>query len=94
MDVAEKNLSDKSSLGKVPSDDVDIVDEKGLKEVGEFEERLALDGAADEEYLVQDAHDVAIKVSMYCSSVKWTHPTYLGDNTRSCRQEMTRNYKP
>ena len=32
------------------------------KEVEEFEDRLQRDEATDEEYLVQDAHDVAIKV--------------------------------
>ena len=62
--TAEKNVSDDDSLDKVAQNDVDVVDEKRLKEVEEFEERLALDEASEEEYLVQDAHDVAIKACL------------------------------
>ncbi|KAJ3488990.1 hypothetical protein NLI96_g2467 [Meripilus lineatus] len=66
--TAEKNVSDDDSLDKVAQNDVDVVDEKRLKEVEEFEERLALDEASEEEYLVQDAHDVAIKACLLPNS--------------------------
>ncbi|KAI0784380.1 OPT oligopeptide transporter [Abortiporus biennis] len=63
-DGEKRTSSDDSSFEKEKhlDDDVEVVDEHRLKEVEEFEERLALDEAAPEEYLVQDAHDVAIKV--------------------------------
>ncbi|KAK7694019.1 hypothetical protein QCA50_003595 [Cerrena zonata] len=61
----KKQESDDSLAEKKGLDDdlqVDVVDDTHLREVEEFEERLAHDEAADEEYLVQNAHDVAIKV--------------------------------
>ncbi|CAL1705639.1 unnamed protein product [Somion occarium] len=62
---SEKRVSESDdSLEKKFDDEghVDVVDDKHLQEVEAFEERLAHDEAADEEYLVQNAHDVAIKV--------------------------------
>ncbi|KAI0071556.1 OPT oligopeptide transporter [Panus rudis PR-1116 ss-1] len=61
---AEKRSQDESIDEKkgVTNSEIDVVDNAHLKEVEEFEERLAHDEAADEEYLVQNAHDVAIKV--------------------------------
>lgn len=59
----EKVQEDSSSYDKKAEDvDVEVVDEKKLREVEEFEDRLAHDEASEQEYLVQDAHDVAIKV--------------------------------
>ena len=43
--------------------DVSVDDAQMAKEVEEFEERLQNDEAAEEEYLVQEAYEVAIKVS-------------------------------
>lgn len=61
----KKQESDDSLAEKKGVDDdlqVDVIDDEHLHDVEEFEERLAHDEAADEEYLVQNAHDVAIKV--------------------------------
>ena len=63
----EKRESDDSLAEKKGVDDdvqVDVIDDKHLRDVEEFEDRLAHDEAADEEYLVQNAHDVAIKVRL------------------------------
>ncbi|THH31057.1 hypothetical protein EUX98_g3142 [Antrodiella citrinella] len=57
-----QNADDSSYEKKSVSDDADVITEKKLAEVEAFEERLAHDEATDEEYLIQDAHDVAIKV--------------------------------
>jgi hypothetical protein len=55
-------LNEKQSYG----DSSDVIDDaKHGKEVEEFEERLARDEATEEEYLVENAHDVAIKVIPY-----------------------------
>ncbi|EMD32181.1 hypothetical protein CERSUDRAFT_126869 [Gelatoporia subvermispora B] len=59
----EKHVSDDSVPEKLASDtDVSVDDAQMAKEVEEFEERLQNDEAADEEYLVEEAYEVAIKV--------------------------------
>lgn len=58
----EKHVSDDSLEKSSGSEDNEVITEKKLAEVEAFEERLAHDEASDEEYLVQNAHDVAIKV--------------------------------
>lgn len=57
-----KHDSDDGSIDK-KLDDIDSLDDaQRAKEVEEFEERLQNDEAADDEYLIQEAYDVAIKV--------------------------------
>ncbi|KAH8099561.1 OPT oligopeptide transporter [Cristinia sonorae] len=59
----DQHSSDSDSLEKKNSSNAEVVTEaKSAEDVEAFEERLAHDEATDEEYLVQDAHDVAIKV--------------------------------
>ena len=57
----KQSLSDASLEKKVAEAEVSD-DARMAKEVEEFEERLQRDEAADEEYLVQEAYEVAIKV--------------------------------
>ncbi|KAH9931204.1 OPT oligopeptide transporter [Amylocystis lapponica] len=58
----EKHSSD-DSLEKKPIDGSDVVDDVQMaKEVEDFEERLANDEATAEEYRVEEAYEVAIKV--------------------------------
>lgn len=59
-----------ASVGDSDSENLKTVDEKHLQEVEAFEERLARDEASAHEYLVENAHDVAIKVrdSLFRSS--------------------------
>lgn len=57
-----KHDSDDSSIDK-KLDDIDSFDDaQRAKEVEEFEERLQNDEATDDEYLIQEAYDVAVKV--------------------------------
>ena len=61
VDEKVKQDSDESLEKKL--DDVDsLEDAQRAKEVEEFEERLQNDEAAEGEYLVQEAYEVAIKV--------------------------------
>ncbi|KAH9945802.1 OPT oligopeptide transporter [Epithele typhae] len=57
----KQSLSD-ASLEKRASDAGAVDDARMAKEVEEFEDRLQHDEAPDEEYLVQEAYEVAIKV--------------------------------
>lgn len=54
---------EKLSVGDVPGSP--LADKKHANDVEEFEARLARDDASKEEYLVANAHDVAIKVSLH-----------------------------
>ena len=60
--AGDQPVSEDSFEKKSVNDDAEVITEKKLEDVEAFEERLAHDEAADEEYLVQNAHDVAIKV--------------------------------
>ena len=63
-----ENLEDKHSdsdlsIEKKDHDGVEVTDDAIMaKEVEEFEERLQNDEAAEEEYLVEEAYEVALKV--------------------------------
>lgn len=88
----EKNTSDSSSLSKKLHDDSDVVvdDAELTKEVEEMEDRIANDEATEAEYRVEEAYEVAVKV---------THPalprlrTYRPVLPRSYRREMTLSSK-
>lgn len=55
--------SDDASVEKKALDGAEVTEDAIMaKEVEEFEERLQRDEATDEEYLVQEAYEVAIKV--------------------------------
>lgn len=56
-----RDYSDKASFDSNEKKGID--DAEVVREVEAFEERLQNDEAADEEYLIQDAADVALKVS-------------------------------
>ena len=61
--LEEKHSASDLSLEKKHPDGVEVTDDAVMaKEVEEFEERLQNDEAAEEEYLVQEAYEVAIKV--------------------------------
>ena len=62
---------------RVPSSIDDSIDDKKVdddvqmvKEVEELEERIELDEATEDEYLVQNAYDVAIKVVDSCAKMR------------------------
>lgn len=57
----EKHVSD-DSIEKKSVDESSIDDALKAKEVEEFEERLANDEASEDEYRVEEAYEVAIKV--------------------------------
>ena len=56
-----RDYSDKASFDSNEKKGID--DAEVVREVEAFEERLQNDEAADEEYLIQDAADVALKVN-------------------------------
>ena len=59
----DKHSASDLSLEKKHPDGVEVTDDAVMaKEVEEFEERLQNDEAAEEEYLVEEAYEVAIKV--------------------------------
>lgn len=59
---ALRSVDEKHPIGEAAEVNMDVVDAKRVKEVEELEERLARDEASEQEYLVTNAHDVAIKV--------------------------------
>ncbi|KAI0364037.1 OPT oligopeptide transporter [Pilatotrama ljubarskyi] len=62
-EIDEKNSVSDDSLEKKGVDGVEVTDDAVMaKEVEEFEERLQNDEATEEEYRVQEAYEVAIKV--------------------------------
>ena len=64
----DKNSVDKNSLNKGTQED-SVDDAQMVKEVEAFEERLQHDEATDQEYLVQEAWEVAIKVGLPLSTI-------------------------
>lgn len=59
----EKSSISDESLEKKVDDGVEVSDDAVMaKEVEEFEERLQKDEASDDEYRVQEAYEVALKV--------------------------------
>lgn len=63
-DIDEKHSVSDDSIDKKAVDGPELTDDAIMaKEVEEFEERLQNDDATEEEYRVQEAYEVAIKVS-------------------------------
>ena len=59
----DRQSASDASIEKKAVDGADISEDAVMaKEVEEFEDRLQRDEATDEEYLVQEAYEVAIKV--------------------------------
>lgn len=61
--VHEKDLSDSVEKLSVGSDEKPVDDAQMVKEVEALEDRLEHDEATEEEYRVEEAYEVAIKVS-------------------------------
>lgn len=70
----EKNSIDDDSLDKKGADGAGLTDDAIMaKEVEEFEERLQNDEATEDEYRVQEAYEVAIKVRTHSAHMlRWT----------------------
>lgn len=68
--VHEKDLSDSVEKLSVGSDEKAIDDAQMVKEVEALEDRLEHDEATEEEYRVEEAYEVAIKVSTDISTLE------------------------
>ncbi len=90
--LEDKHSVSDLSLEKKDHDGVQVTDDAIMaKEVEEFEERLQNDEAADEEYLVEEAYEVAIKVCCANLSFALAHMLSL---VRCCPPTTILNFSP
>ena len=87
----KQSASDDASVEKKGLDGAELSEDAVMaKEVEEFEERLQHDEAAPEEYLVQEAYEVAIKVRQRASRCAVAGSLTRLPSDRSCLRTTSR----